>query len=163
MARSLALFAIGLSLGGGIGFFLAAANSVALDGHRHGPEASAAHPGHGAAIELPAGPAAPTLDLQLAKDAKSGWNLHIATTNFRFAPERASRANRAGEGHAHVYVDGRKIARLYGPWFHLDGLPPGKAEIAVTLIANDHSDLAVAGRPLRAGKTIGVPAPVFSK
>ena len=156
MARSLALFAIGLLLGGGIGFFLAAANNVALDGHYHSPEASATHAGHGAAIELPAGPDAPTLDLQVARDAKSGWNLHIATTNFRFSPERASGANRAGEGHAHVYVDGRKISRIYGPWFHLDGLPPGKAEIAVTLNANDHSGLAVAGRPLRAVKTIAV-------
>lgn len=159
MPRSLEILAIGLLLGGGIGFFLAAANNVALDGHRHGPAAAsdrAGHERHGGTIALPAGPKAPTLDFRLARDAKSGWNLHIVATDFRFAPERANAPHRPGEGHAHVYVDGRRIARVYGPWFHLGALPPGRVEIAVTLNANDHSGLAVAGTPIRAVKTITV-------
>lgn len=153
MPRSLALFAIGLLLGGGLGFFLAAANNVALDGHRH-PAADSA--GHGGTIDLPADPGAPTLDFRVERDAASGWNLHILTTGFRFAPERANAPHRPGEGHAHVYLDGKKIARLYGPWFHLGALPPGKVTLSVTLNANDHSALTVAGRPLRAEKTITV-------
>lgn len=159
MPRSLALLIIGLLLGGGIGFFLAAANNVALDGHRHGPDAAAHEAGHArgaAAVRIPAGPAAPTLDIRLVRDAAAGWNLHIVTTNFRFAPERVNAPHRAGEGHAHVYVDGRKIARVYGPWFHLGALPRGRVAVAVTLTANDHSGLAVAGRPLRAERTITV-------
>ena len=109
MPRSLALLLIGLSFGGGIGFFLAAANNVALDGHRHGPDTSrdsdhAAVAGHGGTIALPSGPDAPTLDFRVVRDAASGWNLHIVTTNFRFAPERANAPHRPGEGHAHVYV-----------------------------------------------------------
>ena len=161
MPRSLALLLIGLLFGGGIGFFLAAANNVALDGHRHGPDTSrdsdhAAVAGHGGTIALPSGPDAPTLDFRVVRDPASGWNLHIVTTNFRFAPERVSAPHRPGEGHAHVYVDGRKIARIYGPWFHLGALPPGKAAIAVTLNANDHGVLAVSGRPLKVEKTITV-------
>ena len=154
MPRSLALLAIGLFFGAGLGVFLAAANNVSLDGHHH-PE-TAGHDHAGATVALAAGKGAPTLDLRLAKDAKSGWNLHIATTNFRFAPERANAAHRPGEGHAHVYVNGRKVARVYAPWFHLDALPPGEVEIAVTLNANDHGLLAVAGRPLRAARTVTV-------
>ena len=153
MPRSLALLLIGLLLGGGIGFFLAAANNVALDGHHH-PEADRA--GHGGTIDLPAGPGAPTLDFRVAKDAASGWNLHVVTTGFRFAPESVNGPHRPGEGHAHVYVDGKKVARIYGPWFHLGVLPPGEVTLSVTLNANDHSALAVAGRPLKAEKTITV-------
>ena len=159
MPRSLALLAIGLLLGGGLGFFLAAANNVALDGHRHGPDGGSGHAGHarhGGTVALPAGPAAPTLELSVTRDAVSGWNLSIETTGFRFAPERANAAHRPGEGHAHVYVDGIKVARVYGPWFHLGELPPGRVEIAVTLNANDHRGLAVAGRPLKSTKTITV-------
>ena len=159
MPRSLALLAIGLLLGGGVGFFLAAANNVALDGHHDGPDARSGHAGHarhGGTIELPAGPNAPTLDLRMVRDAASGWNLRIATTNFHFAPERVNAAHRPGEGHAHVYVDGKKLARVYAPWFHLGDLPAGTVEIAVTLNANDHSELTVAGTPLRAARRITV-------
>ena len=155
MPRSLALLAIGLFFGAGLGVFLAAANNVSLDGHSHAP-AAAAHDHAASTISLPAGAGAPTLDFSLTRDAKSGWNLHVATTGFRFSPERANAAHRPGEGHAHVYVDGRKVARIYAPWFHLDALPQGEVEIAVTLNANDHSALAVAGRPLRAVKTVTV-------
>lgn len=163
MPRSLALLSIGLFFGGGIGFFLAAANNVALDGHHHpsatgksGQPAGHAHhgPHDGRAVALPAGPDAPTLHIRVTKDAADGWNLNVVTTNFRFAPERVNAPHRAGEGHAHVYIDGRKIARLYGSWFHLGALPPGKVTVAVTLNANDHSELTVAGQPLRAEKTI---------
>ncbi len=151
MPRSLALLLIGLLLGGGIGFFLAAANNVALDGHHH-PAAEDA--GHGGTIDLPAGPDAPTLDFRVAGDAGSGWNLQILTTGFRFAPERVNAPHRPGEGHAHVYVDGRKSARIYGPWFHLGALPSGKVTLGVSLNANDHSLLSVAGQPLKLEKTI---------
>ena len=153
MPRSLSLLAIGLLLGGGVGFFLAAANNVALDGHRH-PAADGAR--HGGTINLPAGPGAPTLDFRAVKDAASGWNLHIVTTGFRFAPENVNGPHRTGEGHAHVYVDGKKLARIYGSWFHLGALPPGRVTLSVTLNADDHSALAIAGRPLKAEKTITV-------
>ena len=54
----------------------------------------------------------PTLQLAVQKDSMSGWNLHLIIRNFRFAPERASQEHRTGEGHAHLYTDGKKIARL---------------------------------------------------
>ena len=40
MDRSLALFAIGLVFGGGIGFAIAASNGVTFDGHDHGDPAA---------------------------------------------------------------------------------------------------------------------------
>ena len=68
--------------------------------------------------------------------------------NFAFAPEHASRDHVPGEGHAHVYVNGVKLGRFYGPWLHLDNLPPGEVTVEVTLNANDHRPLSVAGKPV---------------
>ena len=171
MERSLALFAIGLIFGGGIGFVVAAANGVTFDGHDHGDPAShrshaasvprasaenAGHPGHDhdELLSVTAGPLAPGLEISVAPDPSSGWNLHIGTENFRFAPEHAGSGHVAGEGHAHVYVNGEKIVRQYGPWLHLPPLPDGEAVIEVTLNGNDHRMLAVDGKPLKASVTI---------
>jgi len=98
---------------------------------------------HGKTIALPAGSTAPTLKISVAKDKVGGWNLHIQTTNFRFAPDQAGGPHREGEGHAHLYVNGEKVARIYGPWFHIGSLPKGRNELMVTVNANDHSHLAV--------------------
>lgn len=110
---------------------------------------------HGKILSLPAGPTAPTLDFELLKDAVGGWNLHIKTTHFDFSPETVNAANEAGRGHAHIYVNGKKLARVYGSWFHIAKLPDGPYKLNVTLNANDHGTLAVAGKPLSVTKTIG--------
>lgn len=111
---------------------------------------------HGKTITLPAGPAAPTLNISVAKDKVGGWNLHIQTTNFRFAPDHASGPHRDGEGHAHLYVNGDKVARIYGPWFHIGSLPKGRNELTVTLNANDHSHLAVGDAELSVTQEVHV-------
>jgi hypothetical protein len=106
------------------------------------------HHDHGKVIDYPAGPEAPAVDFKLLPDPVGGWNLHIQTTNFIFRPEQVNGANMPGAGHAHVYVNGRKLARIYGPWTHLAKLPPRPFVLRVTLNANDHSGLAVGGVPL---------------
>ena len=111
---------------------------------------------HGEPLSLPPGPSAPTLGIAITPDPKSGWNLRIETTNFRFSPEHASGPHRAGEGHAHAYVNGRKVARVYGPWFHLDALPKGEVAVTVTLNSNDHRPLAVEDAPLEVTRTLTV-------
>ena len=111
---------------------------------------------HGEPLALPPGPNAPTLGIAITPDPKSGWNLRIETTNFRFSPENASGPHRAGEGHAHAYVNGRKVARVYGPWFHLDALPKGEVAVTVTLNSNDHRPLAVEDAPLEVTRTLTV-------
>lgn len=176
MDRSLILFAIGLVFGGGIGFVAAAGNGITLDGHDHadhghgavhgapsddGTGQKAGHDGHGeghaheAVLSLPAGPQAPSLEIGLTPDPHSGWNLEIRTANFQFSPANAGRDHVDGEGHAHVYVNGVKVARQYGPWLHLPELPQGGAVVEVTLNTNDHRRLAVDGQPLTTRLEIG--------
>ncbi|MGR3620919.1 hypothetical protein [Pseudophaeobacter sp.] len=166
MSRSLALFAIGLVFGGGIGFVTAAGNGITFDGHDHADPAQhggaehhaevAAHD-HSAMVNVSAGPDAPGLDVAVTKDPMAGWNLRVTPQNFRFAPENASTEDRPGEGHAHVYINGTKLARLYGNWLHLSDLPTGKVEVKVSLNANSHSMLMVDGTPVEARITIDNP------
>jgi hypothetical protein len=113
------------------------------------------HMGH-AVLELPKDVPAPTVAIRVIEDAKAGWNVQVDTTNFRWAPEHASQAHVPGEGHAHLYVDGKKVARLYGPWFHLERLAPGTREVRVTLNANSHEELAVNGKILAATASVVV-------
>lgn len=110
---------------------------------------------HDALLDVTAdGSPAPTLAISLKKDSVSGWNLTIQTTNFTFAPEKAGSEHVAGEGHAHLYVDGVKVARVYGEHFHLDGLTPGEHEVKVTLNANSHEALSAGAVPIEATTTI---------
>lgn len=83
----------------------------------------------------------PEVDLVIHKDPKSGWNLQVLTNNFQFAPWNASLENYDGEGHAHLYINGEKITRIYSEWYYLDELPSGNHEIKVNLNTNDHSPL----------------------
>ena len=109
---------------------------------------TAAH-AHGKPLFLDTGPDAPDVTVTLKPDPSTGWNLHIATTNFRFAPNNASRHHVAGEGHAHVYINGKKHGRVYGDWVHLDDLPQGplaRSIVRVGLYTNDHRAIYVGGR-----------------
>lgn len=82
----------------------------------------------------------PSVNLSVHKDSLAGYNLHIETEAFTFTPEKFGEAHVVGEGHAHLYIDGRKEARIYGPWYHLDELLPGKHTLRVTLNANNHNE-----------------------
>ena len=63
----------------------------------------------------------------------------------------------SGEGHAHLYLDGQKVGRMYGEWFHLNqDLSAGDHDIRVVLSANDHSDYVSGGDPIEATTTVTV-------
>ena len=168
MDRSLALLVIGLFFGGGIGFVTAASLGVTLDGHDHSQphgkqiqakqheshkQADGTSSGsdvhrHSQPRRLSAGSDAPSITAAVHEDPASGWNLHVVTSGFRFAPENASKEHVIGEGHAHVYANGKKIARLYGPWLHIAELPAGEAVVKVTMNSNDHPPLFIENEPL---------------
>jgi hypothetical protein len=109
-----------------------------------------------AGFEIPDGEAVPSVQLVATADALSGWNLHVITTDFAFAPQRAGREFVLGEGHAHLYVDGEKRDRLYGPWYHLADLTPGLHTIDVTLNSNDHAEYQVGGKAIADQVTVEV-------
>ncbi|MDX2228903.1 MAG: hypothetical protein NW220_04670 [Leptolyngbyaceae cyanobacterium bins.349] len=124
-------------------------------GHSHGTTHHS-HP----KVEVPPGQPVPTVNLVVRPDAMNGWNLEVKVTNFTFAPERINtKSTSVNEGHAHLYVNGQKVSRLYGAWYHLPSLPPGTHNITVTLNTNDHGDLMYQGQPIQATETIQVSVP----
>ena len=127
------------------------------EGHRHGTSHASSPMQHGT-MEVGGMPAPPTVRLTVHKDPKAGWNLQVQVENFRFAPEYASTAHISGEGHAHLFIDGKKITRLYGEWHHIPTLAPGTHKITVTLNANSHEDLTINGKPVSATQEVRVPS-----
>jgi hypothetical protein len=122
------------------------ADKAAMDNHMHAD--GEAHD-HSAPLEA-SGDVVPYVDLQLMPLADGSYNVRVQTLNFTFAPHRVDMEATDGEGHAHLYVDGEKIARLYGEWYHLTALPKGAESVSVTLYANDHRPLAVNGEEVSA-------------
>lgn len=103
--------------------------------------------GHGT-LEIPSGQPVPTLNLAIYPDAKKGWNLELKTTQFIFAPERVNQGNSAQEGHGHLMINGESITRLYGNWYYLKALKPGRNTISVSLASNSHNKLVYQGKPI---------------
>lgn len=99
--------------------------------------------------EVPA-QGAPEVGLTVRPDSEDGWNLQLAVANFRFTPDSTGGAALPGAGHAHLELDGHKLARVYGPWFHLPAaqVPEGAHTLTVRLYADDHTAWAVAGKPV---------------
>ncbi len=118
-------------------------------GHSHGDDD---------VVDVADGDTVPSVELAVFEDPKSGWNLQVSVENFTITPENASTEHVDGEGHMHIYVDGEKLTRLYGEWWHLNGLTEGDHEVMVELSANDHRPYAVGGEPIVATATISVSA-----
>lgn len=110
-------------------------------------------------LEIPANQAVPTVDIAVTKDALKGWNLQTKLKNFKFAPENVNTQNNPGEGHAHVYLNGKKLARLYSSWFHIENLPPGRNKITVDLKSNTHETLVHNSQKIEDTEVIEVAPP----
>ncbi len=115
------------------------------DGHHHG------------SINVSNATLIPSLELAVYDDPMNGWNLHLVTENFDFAPERVNGDSLINEGHAHLYINGEKIMRIYSNWHHLPDLTSGTHEITVTLNANGHEELIDQGEPIADTVVISVP------
>ena len=145
--RLLGLCTIGFIFSGLIGFMIAGANNVTFNGHKHnldnlGTVYNGVKTGHSEThaepIAIPKNGLEPSIRAELQIDPVSGFNLHLITGNFTFAPESAGLKHKDGMGHAHLYIDEHKIARLYNSWFHIDTIPKDAKQMRITLYSNDH-------------------------
>ena len=130
------------------------------DGH-HGSDGHGGGHGdkhHHGSLEVPANASVPRVNLIVRQDELAGWNLEIRVENFAFAPDRVNQESTYSEGHAHLYIDGEKITRLYGSWYYLPSLEPGRREIVVSLNANGHEALIHQGEPIEARQIVEVPS-----
>ena len=97
-----------------------------------------------------------SVSISLELDAMTGANLTVVPQGFTFAAENVNKPHVPGEGHAHVYVNGFKVGRLYGPATHLDKMKAGINEVRVTLNANSHQEYTWNGQAVTATATIHV-------
>ena len=104
---------------------------------------------------------APKASLKIKKDPTGGFNVHVLSSNFVWRPESASREHVVGEGHAHVYLDGRKIMRIYNEWFHLNtyqfATRAGEQIVSIEFVGNDHAPYTIQGNPVGLEQIIDVP------
>ncbi len=107
------------------------------------------HPDH-VVVDVPDDLPYPSVKIQLEADPVDGFNLYLAAENFTFTPEAVNREPVPNEGHAHLYINGEKTARLYSQWRHLPEtlFSEGVNRVELVLNANDHSTWGLAGEPI---------------
>ena len=113
-------------------------------GHSHAPET----------VEVDSGV---SVTLRVETDAIEGGNLFVESSGFTFAPQNAGGNHVAGQGHAHVYVNGVKVGRLYGNALQLGKLAVGENKVRVTLNANDHAAYTHNGAAIEVAVAIDIP------
>ena len=107
--------------------------------HGHGaPTATGADDHDHEGVHRVAAAQAPSLALGVRIDTQGRFVLILDTQDFQFSREHADGAHVDGEGHAHIYVDGVKLGRIYAREHPLEGLEPGRREVRVALFTNDH-------------------------
>jgi hypothetical protein len=110
-----------------------------------------------ATLAIPTGQAVPTVKLVVVPDAIAGWNMEIQLANFTFNPAQMNQSSQTTEGHAHLLLNDRKVARIYGTWNHIPKLPQGQNVLKVVLMTNQHETLTANGQPIVGQVTIDVP------
>jgi hypothetical protein len=123
-------------------------NNVTMMDHSHMPIAAPEH----------AKPMA--LSLVLIKDTMSGYNLTLKTQHYLLTPPPSGvsmqalmvasidRQSKLLAGHAHLYVNGEKIQRIYGQDVHLPQslFKEGMNSISVTLNNHGHMYWTIDGK-----------------
>ncbi|MUK90204.1 hypothetical protein GMD78_17670 [Ornithinibacillus sp. L9] len=101
-------------------------------------------------VEVPSESSVPMLTGSVHQDHSGSWYVKIQTDNFTFAPESVGLENEEAyhEGHAHLYLNGEKLNRMYGEYYNLDYLDPGTYQVKVTLHANNHGLLVYDGEEI---------------
>lgn len=131
-----------------------AVTDVDMDAHAHSDHDMAHN--HDTPLELTEAEPVPEVFLTVTPDPLGGYTVRVQTFNFTFAPQNAGLDHRDGEGHAHLYVNGEKAARIYGEWFHLEELPVGSNTLTVTLNSNTHAPLHADGAGIEATVVVDV-------
>lgn len=120
-------------------------DSIAHEHHDDSHESHSSHESGGHSMHkdyiLPDGAMIPEVTLY-SELSDSGLSLRVMTEHFTFTPDKEGGMPVAGEGHAHLYINGEKITRIYDEWTFvpIKYLPKHFDEIVVSLSNNDHSE-----------------------
>ncbi|WP_205677332.1 hypothetical protein [Aquibacillus halophilus] len=110
-------------------------------------------------VHIPEGYLIPSVEILVQQDQSATWLLKLEVKNFEFAPEKVGdNLESYNEGHAHLFINGIKINRLYGEYYNLGSLKPGEKEIKVSLHSNNHGALVVKGNRIEDSTLVKVPS-----
>ena len=90
-----------------------------------------------------------SVKISIEKDAMSGVNIRLETNEFKFTPQNVNKAHIDGEGHAHLYINGKKWGRVYSNYIHISELNAGENIFEVTLNSNTHEDYFFNGAQIK--------------
>ena len=91
----------------------------------------------------------PKIALAGDPDVKAdGFEVEITVENFEFVVVDGMAPHVDGQGHAHIYLNGVKLGRLYENRFEVGGLPAGEYNLTVALNSNDHRPYLSDGAPI---------------
>ena len=108
-------------------------------------------------LKLPSDTPPPDLDLAAQIMPSGALRLDVLAKDFRFTDVCVSRAEGAPVGHAHISVNGIKVASAYQPRVYLEALPPGSHRIRAVLRGQDHRALVGADGLISAELWVVVP------
>ncbi|WP_186775444.1 YHYH protein [Rubripirellula tenax] len=80
----------------------------------------------------------------------SGIEVHLSLSNFELSSKNVDQAHIDGQGHAHLYLDGVKVTRLFDNTYQLDNVATGSHTVSVELVSNDHRVYSIAGHSIEA-------------
>ena len=135
----------------GINFHVFAAGKMEDDDH------SGEHGHNGATAETLVSDVPVAVSITAEADAQGVVDVGIDVEGMRFAPELVDQAHASGAGHAHIYVDGVKLGRVFESTYRIENLSPGDHEIRVSLNTNDHQELVYEGKKAEDMVTVTVP------
>lgn len=115
-------------------------------------EALSGHPAEGGMVEmehpsepLPNGALTPTISFEISSDSMDGYNLVLTTSNFNLVAPLEGVAEyieqRDGllmQGHIHLYINGKKMMRVYGHAVHVPASWTKAGINSITLSVNNH-------------------------
>ncbi|MEV6961618.1 hypothetical protein AB0M97_20930 [Streptomyces sp. NPDC051207] len=102
---------------------------------------------------------APRVRVEVQPDEDGSWDVRLTLRDFRLSPPGTRARPVPGQGFAHLYMDGRLVARLRTPEHRLPAVPRGTHQVTARLYADDGTVWAVDGEPVESTADITVSQP----
>ncbi|WP_432029756.1 hypothetical protein [Streptomyces sp. 1222.5] len=101
---------------------------------------------------------APEVGVEVTPESGGGWEVRLTFRRFHCSAPGAGPEAAPGRGLAHLFVDGRRVARLRAHEYHLPGrlVPHGTHHVTARLYADDGTVWAVHGEPVQSTADITV-------
>ena len=80
--------------------------------------------------------------------SEEGSDIKLEVENFSFVLTTDDAQHVPNEGHAHIYLNGLKLGRLYETTFTLGAVPPNSYELHFKLNSNDHKPYLSEAEPV---------------